>query len=102
VILGSELNPGNVPVLSLLGRDGVGQEVGPREEPATTEDVENVEDREVDFPRGGPLEFRPTLPSSSVSATRNKRWRANSHEVVLWDRGEDVLDLRRGGHGGKG
>ena len=66
------------------------------------EDVEKVEDQKFDFPRGGPLEFHPTLPSSLVSATRDDRWRANSHEVVLWDRGENVLNLRRGGHGGKG
>jgi hypothetical protein len=100
VVLGSKLDPGNVPVFSLLGRDDMSQEVSPRKEPTTTEDVENVEDRKFDFPRGGPLEFHPTLPSSSVSATRSDRWRANSHEVVLWDRGEDVLDLGRGGHGG--
>jgi hypothetical protein len=44
VVLGSELNPGNVSVLGHLGRDNISQEVGLEEEPVTTEDVEDVED----------------------------------------------------------
>ena len=40
--LGRELNPGNVSILCLLGRDGIGHEVGPGEEPLTTEDVEDI------------------------------------------------------------
>ena len=42
---GEELHPENVSVLCLLSRDDVGQEVAPREEPATTEDVEDVKHR---------------------------------------------------------
>ena len=42
---GEELHPENVSVLCLLSRDDVGQEVAPREEPTTTEDVEDVEHR---------------------------------------------------------
>ena len=45
---GRKLHPGNVSVFCLLSRDDVGQEVGPGEEPTTTEDVEDVEDRKID------------------------------------------------------
>ena len=55
--LGSKLDPGNVPVLRLLSRDDVSQEVGPGEEPTTMEDVEDVEDRKVDRLRSGLLGF---------------------------------------------
>ena len=43
MIRGEELHPGNVPVLCLLSRDDIGQEVTPQEEPAMVEDVEDVE-----------------------------------------------------------
>ena len=43
MVLGRELNPGNVSILSLLGRDDIGQEVVLGEEPTTMEDVENIE-----------------------------------------------------------
>ena len=55
--LGSKLNPGNVPVLCLLSRDDVSQEVGPGKEPTTTEDVEDVEDRKVNRLRSSLLGF---------------------------------------------
>jgi len=41
---GSKLHPGNFSVLCLLSRDGIGQEVGPRKEPALMEDIEDVKD----------------------------------------------------------
>jgi hypothetical protein len=54
MVWGRELHPGKFPVLCLLGRDDIGQEVSPGEEPTTTEDVEDVKDRKVDTPRRGP------------------------------------------------
>jgi hypothetical protein len=48
---GRKLHPGNVPVLCLLSRDDISQEVGPGKEPMTTEDVEDIKNREVDVPR---------------------------------------------------
>jgi hypothetical protein len=48
---GRELHPGNVPILCLLSRDDISHEVGPGEEPVMTEDVEDVENREVNIPR---------------------------------------------------
>jgi len=53
VKLGRKLDPGNFSVLRLLSRDDIGHEVGSGKEPTTTEDVENVEDRQVDVLRGG-------------------------------------------------
>ena len=44
MILGSKLNPGNVSVFLLLSGNDIGQEVGPEEEPMTTEDVVDVKD----------------------------------------------------------
>jgi hypothetical protein len=62
--LGSELDPGNVSIFCLLGRDDIRQEVGPREEPTMMEDVLDVKYRKVDIERkrrtlwlGAPLRF---------------------------------------------
>ena len=55
---GSKLHPGNVFIFCLLSRNDISQEVGPGEEPTTTEDVEGVEDRKVD-------NLRKRLPRSS-------------------------------------
>jgi hypothetical protein len=89
VELESKLGPVNVPMLGLLGRDGIRQEVGPGEEPATTEDVEDVECRQIDVLRSGFT--RLSLPC---------RWRGrcNSLSIILNERGNNVL-LR--GHGSK-
>jgi hypothetical protein len=58
--LGSELDPWKVSVLGLLGRDDIGQEVGPQEEPTPMEGVENVEYGELDRLRKFVL--RPMTP----------------------------------------
>jgi hypothetical protein len=63
-------------------------------------DVENVKDRKFDFLSSGPFELSPPFLSSLVSATKSY-WRSGRHGDILWDRGEDVLNLRRRGHGGK-
>ena len=44
---GSELDPINVAVGAVLGRDDVGGEVGPTEEPPGTKDGGEVENQEV-------------------------------------------------------
>jgi hypothetical protein len=50
-----------------LGRDDIGQEVGPREEPTPTEGVENVEYRELDRLRKIVLGLVTPCPFGGVS-----------------------------------
>jgi hypothetical protein len=64
---GVKFRPGDFSILSLLGRDDMSQEVGPREEPTTTEDVKDVEDRQVDLLRKRGLRCLPSLPRVSVT-----------------------------------
>ena len=66
--LGSELDPGKVSVLRLLSRDDVSQEIGPGEEPTTTEDIEDVEDGKVDRLRSGLLGFASHRPRGRVDS----------------------------------
>jgi hypothetical protein len=65
----------------------MGQEVGPGEEPATTEDVENIKHRVLNYHRIWLFRLVPTHLRGGYS-----------HRDVLGERGKDVL---RGGHGGR-
>jgi hypothetical protein len=47
VELRSKLDPEDVLILGLLGRDGISQKVGSEEEPMTTEDIEDVEYQQI-------------------------------------------------------
>jgi hypothetical protein len=93
---GSKLHPRNVSILCLLGRDGIGQEVGPGEEPTTMEGVEDVEDRKVDNPRMRLLARNPSLHSRLVKATGSVRG-ADIKWMACREQGRDVLCREHGG-----
>jgi hypothetical protein len=97
---GIKFHPRNVAILSLLGRDDMGQEGSPGEEPPTTEYVEDVEHREFDDLGKCPGGLVPTLRFSG---------RGKSHEDVPWGGGKRRRDIIQregrkmswGEHGGK-
>ena len=50
---GVKIDPNDVPKVVLLSRQNLGDEMIPIKEPLTTENVENLENRDVLNPRGG-------------------------------------------------
>ena len=85
---GSKLHPGNVFIFCLLSRNDISQEVGPGEEPMTTEDVEDVEDRKVDDLRKRP----PRSTPPPFTAGRSGHWKdvegPRTRGLPAWEQGK--------------
>ena len=75
VRLGRELNPGDfIALSSLLGKEGERKDVGAVDEPARTENVEDIEDAvDVNGSQGGRLGDARSSPALSVVTYRGTR-----------------------------